>query len=198
MNPNSLFFTADQHFLHYNIIKYTTRPFANVDDMNEELIRNWNDVVPLDGTVFHLGDFALGNPMRCLDIINRLNGTITLIKGNHEKTVMKTKFLRDRFEKIHDMGCEIKVDDDEATYTSAKGQQLIVLSHYAYEVWHNSHYGSWHLHGHSHNNLPTAENRLRLDIGVDNPFCNFYPVSYNKVKEYMKAKKFKPINEEED
>ena len=32
--------------------------------------------------------------------------------------------------------------------------QLVVLCHYAMRVWDRSHYGSWHLYGHSHGNLP--------------------------------------------
>ncbi len=193
--PTNLYFTADSHHCHRNIIQFNSRPFSNLLEMDEALIKNWNDVVPVDGVVYHLGDFAFGNPGRVLHIIEQLNGTIYLIKGNHEKTVMGSKYLRDKFAKIYDMGVEIKVEDDEATYVSAKGTQLIVLSHYAFEVWHNSHYGSWMLHGHSHNGLPTPENKLRLDVGVDNPFCNYHPVSYYQVKEYMKNKKFKPINE---
>lgn len=198
MNSNNLYFTADSHFLHAKIIEYTNRPFANVEDMNDEIIRNWNDVIPGHGIVYHLGDFALGNTEQTLNIINRLNGQIHLIRGNHEKTVMKSKVLRDKFVEIFDYACELKVDDPEATYVSGNGKQLIVLSHYPFETWRNSGHGSWHLHGHSHGNLPTADNVLRLDVGVDNPFCDFFPVSYNQIKKHMQTKKFKPINSRKD
>ena len=109
--------------------------------------------------------------------------------------MIKNKILRDKFVTIYDFVCEIKVDDVDATYVSGKDQQLIVLSHYAFEVWRNSHHGSWHLHGHSHNNLPTPDSKLRLDVGVDNPLCNFSPISYNTIKEHMKNKKFTPLND---
>lgn len=56
----NLFFTSDTHFFHEGIIKFCTRPFESVEEMNETLIRNWNETVPKDGTVFHLGDFAFG------------------------------------------------------------------------------------------------------------------------------------------
>ena len=195
MDPNNLFFTSDTHFLHENIIEYTGRPFATIEGMNVEIIRNWNDVVPENGVVYHLGDFALGNPGVTLNILNQLNGSIFLIRGNHEKTVMKSKMLRDKFSLIYDYACEIKVEDPDATYVSSKGCQLIVLCHYALEVWRNSHHGSWHLHGHSHNGLPTPEDKLRLDVGVDNPFCDFFPISYHQVKEHMKTKKFLPAQQ---
>jgi len=59
-NPEHTFFTSDTHFNHANIIKFCDRPFKDVELMNETLIANWNRVVGLDDTVFHLGDFCLG------------------------------------------------------------------------------------------------------------------------------------------
>lgn len=56
----NLFFTSDTHFFHEGIIKFCNRPFASVEEMNEAMIRNWNEVVHEKGTVFHLGDFAFG------------------------------------------------------------------------------------------------------------------------------------------
>jgi len=196
MNKNNIFFTADTHLNHTNIIRFTNRPFVDLGDMNAEIIKNWNSVVTNDDTVFHLGDVLFGNGTEALEILNRLNGTIYLIKGNHEKTVMSNKALRDRFHSIHDL-FELKVDDNDTVYSSGKGHQLIILCHYAFEVWKNSHYGSWHLHGHSHNGLPTPENMLRMDAGVDNPICDFFPLSYNQVKKHMETKKFIPINKKD-
>lgn len=52
--------------------------------MNEALVENWNKVVPEDGIVFHLGDFAFGGSSVWNEIIPRLNGQIYLIMGNHK------------------------------------------------------------------------------------------------------------------
>ena len=46
----NLFFTSDTHFFHEGIIKFCNRPFESVEEMNETLIRNWNETVPKDGT----------------------------------------------------------------------------------------------------------------------------------------------------
>ena len=39
------FFTADQHFGHFNIMRLSKRPFASLDEMNETMIARWNDKV---------------------------------------------------------------------------------------------------------------------------------------------------------
>jgi len=51
-------FSADDHFGHGNIIKYCNRPFKDSNDMNSSLIRNWNQRVKPEDTVFHVGDFC--------------------------------------------------------------------------------------------------------------------------------------------
>jgi len=56
-NKDKLWFTADNHFFHENIIKFCERPFKNVEDMNQKLIQNWNAVVTKDSDVIIAGDF---------------------------------------------------------------------------------------------------------------------------------------------
>ena len=79
-----VFFVSDTHFGHENIIRFCNRPFLNVEEMNEVLIENWNKIVPEDGTVFHLGDFALGGSNIWNEVLPCLNGQIYLILGNHK------------------------------------------------------------------------------------------------------------------
>ena len=79
------FFTADTHFYHENIIEYSNRPFGSVYHMNETLIKNWNSRVKPGDIVFHLGDFAFKSSKSDIkSILDRLNGQIILIKGNHD------------------------------------------------------------------------------------------------------------------
>ena len=80
----NIFFTADTHFNHENIIKYCKRPFKDVEEHNNELIRRWNEKVPKNGIVFHLGDVAFGKPDIVDNILRQLNGTIFLVIGNHD------------------------------------------------------------------------------------------------------------------
>jgi calcineurin-like phosphoesterase family protein len=44
-------FYSDPHFGHTNIIKYCDRPFASVDEMNEELVARYNASVGPDDFV---------------------------------------------------------------------------------------------------------------------------------------------------
>ena len=81
---SKIFFTSDTHFGHQHIIEFCNRPFKTAEEMDEALIKNWNSKVPNDGLVFHLGDFAWGDFKYWKSIRERLNGTIILIKGNHD------------------------------------------------------------------------------------------------------------------
>lgn len=181
MKPN-IFFTADHHFGHANIIKFSERPFESIEEMNNELIKRWNEKIRNDETVYHLGDVSLGKPDFTKEILDQLNGKIHLIKGNHEYSAL---CVPDRFEWIKDYH-ELYVEDEDANL----GKQKITLLHYAMRTWNGSHHGTWQLYGHSHGTLPDDEMSLSIDVGVD---ChNFYPVSYEEVKELMKAKKWTP------
>lgn len=52
--------------------------------MDEALINNWNSVVGENDIVFHLGDFAFAPNWRWKELLEKLNGRIYLIMGNHE------------------------------------------------------------------------------------------------------------------
>lgn len=81
-----IFLTSDTHWSHSNILGYCNRPFSDVHEMNKALTENWNSRVGKDDLVFHLGDFAFCRGWSLNNIITGLNGTIVLIKGNHDTT----------------------------------------------------------------------------------------------------------------
>ena len=80
-----IFITADHHFHHKKIIEYCKRPFKIVEDMDNVMTEKWNKKVGKDDLVIHLGDFALGNKEKVKETREKLNGTIILIKGNHDR-----------------------------------------------------------------------------------------------------------------
>jgi len=171
------FFTADTHFGHANIIKYCNRPFKNINEMDETLIENWNSKISKHDNVYHLGDFAFREPETVLKYIDRLNGNIFLIKGNHDRINHQ---IKDKFVWVRDMS-EIKVNGINIT-----------LCHFAMKVWNKSHHGAWHLYGHSHGTLPDDINSLSIDVGVD--ANNFMPLNFEDIKIRMGNKNFKPID----
>jgi calcineurin-like phosphoesterase family protein len=177
-----IWFTSDTHFGHKKILEYTNRPFASVEKMDETLIDNWNQKVADDDEVYHLGDVALTSPSKLRKILDRLKGKIYLVRGNHDKSAEACK---ERFEWIKDY-YELTIDDSDGY----QGKQLVVLFHYAMRVWQASHYGTYHLYGHSHGQLPDDPTSLSFDIGID---ChNYAPINYDDVKRIMKTKNWTP------
>lgn len=55
-----IYFTSDLHFNHKRIIQSVGRPFANLEEMHNALVNNWNSVVNDDDTIYILGDFTIG------------------------------------------------------------------------------------------------------------------------------------------
>lgn len=160
-----IYFTADTHFGHTNIIRYCKRPFSSVEEMNETLIERWNSKVTPHDIVYHLGDFTLE---KIADkYLDKLNGTIRLIPGGHDYWLkhIDTKKYAKRLEIL------------PLYYTLKILGLKIILCHYPMLSWDSSSYGSLHFHGHSHGNIPSLY--PRLDVGTD---CfDYYPVSLEDI-----------------
>lgn len=170
------FFTSDTHFNHTNIIRFCNRPFEYVRQMNEALIANWNSVVGEDDTVFHLGDFSFGGAGEWTQTLNRLNGRIYLILGNHDLRNIRQGFMR-RFEHVA-MQMHMEID-----------RQKIYLNHYPFLCFEGGYRNVWQLFGHVHTragNVGKDAGRLQClyptqyDVGVDNN--NFTPLSFEQVR----------------
>ena len=71
-----VYFIADTHFNHANIIKYCNRPFKNTYEMNEYIIKKWNSVVKEADT--------FGSLQEVKSLVERLNGRKILLRGNHD------------------------------------------------------------------------------------------------------------------
>lgn len=171
-----VFFTSDTHFNHTNIISYCQRPFKNVDEMNERIIANWNEFVSEDDIIFHLEDFCLGGAAEWTRLLDRLNGKIYLIMGNHDLKNIRQGFMG-RFEHVA-MQMHIEV-----------GKQRIYLNHYPFLCFEGGYKDVWQLFGHVHtrkSNTGIDAGRLQYlyptqyDVGVDNN--NFTPISFGAVK----------------
>jgi calcineurin-like phosphoesterase family protein len=178
-----MLFTADQHWGHANIVEYCDRPFDNVDQMDEELVEQWNGVVRRDrgDIVYHLGDFTLGGPKMANQYFGLLNGTVRMVstKFHHDKRWLCQMGYRTRSDWV------VKVMDAVVLLSSP----LTVLSHTPMARWYRQHYGAWHLHAHCHGRYQGEG--LMLDVGVDSAhklLGAYRPFSLDEVRQIMEAK----------
>ena len=84
------FLVSDTHFGHVGVCRFThpedpsvkLRPWDTPEEMDEEMIRRWNDRVSPNDKVYHLGDVVINR--KALSTLARLNGDKVLIRGNHD------------------------------------------------------------------------------------------------------------------
>jgi calcineurin-like phosphoesterase family protein len=84
------FLVSDTHFGHAGVCRFThpddpevkLRPWSDPDEMDEEMVRRWNERVRPTDKVYHLGDVVINR--RALRTLHRLNGDKVLIRGNHD------------------------------------------------------------------------------------------------------------------
>ena len=125
------FVTSDTHLSHARISELAGRPCATVEEMNEDLVRRWNDVVPPGSVVLHLGDVALGPIEESIALTARLNGRRLLVPGNHDRVSPATQSKRaiERFLPMYEAaGWEILPEVIEGTRRGYR----IIASHYPY------------------------------------------------------------------
>ncbi len=166
-----IYFTADTHFGHENIIKFCNRPFASIEEMDEVLIANWNKRVRGNDTVFILGDMFF----RISDaepVLKRLKGKKRLIVGNHDSSWMKKVDLTRYFESV------------DTFLETSDGQHGLTLCHYPLLSW-NHQRKSYMVHGHIHNDtsmdfwqLISVRDHV-LNAGCD--VNNFEPVTFDEM-----------------
>lgn len=132
------YYIADLHFNHANIIRYSKRPFADVEEMNRTLVQNWNAVVTPEDDVYILGDFYYkgANP---LPVLRQLQGRKHLVVGNHDGKLLADSKARAEFVEIRDI---LSISD---------GNQRLILCHYPMAEWNGYFRGVIHLYGHIHN-----------------------------------------------
>lgn len=178
------FFTSDLHFWHKNVIKYSNRPFANVEEMNEAIIKGINDTVGVDDELYILGDFAFANKNKIKDILFKIKcKNLHYIYGNHDEDMYHDS-IKEHFLSMQDY-LELSVPDKDTFH----GSQKIILFHYPILEWNGGHRGAWMLHGHCHGNLKLPEMLKKcriMDIGTD--CCSYKPISYEEIKTAFKNK----------
>jgi calcineurin-like phosphoesterase family protein len=186
----AVWFTSDQHFYHANVIRYCDRPFESVEQMNEEIVRRFNESVQSGDLVYHLGDFSLAKrPVELF--LPRLNGEHHLIAGNH-----------DHVHPVHHKGKEGKRQNAYKLYYDSGfktiqlelkiriGGRSVLLHHMPFQGDHEverftafrpTDRGDWLLHGHIHEKW--RQRGRMINVGVD--AWDYRPVSIEQITQLI-------------
>jgi len=183
---STIWFTADTHFGHENIIKHSHRPFDSVEEMDEAMIEKWNAVVGKNDIVYHLGDVGMGSDTHTLNCVSRLRGQKRLVSGNHDpvhpqhrKSAGRQRTWMRFFESISPFD-QVKI-----------GKHEVMLSHFPYIGDHTEgerfrqyrlrDEGRFLLHGHVHDAWLMKDRQL--NVGVD--MNDFEPAPLDAVAEIV-------------
>jgi len=99
---SNIFLVSDTHFGHAGVCRFMRedgvtklRPWDDPAEMDEAMVKLWNETVRPNDKVYHLGDVVINR--KALQIMHRLNGDKVLIKGNHDifRLDEYTPFFRD-------------------------------------------------------------------------------------------------------
>lgn len=194
-----VWFTADLHLKHPNIIKYCQRPFMNDAELAAVIAarRSSGDVwrSPEFEEIKISAETVERHDTHLIDQINRLVNARDILWNLGDFAMCnltKAKALRER------INCRniffVRGNHDRKSYDvlfrrafdqvlTHVGDVPIFLNHYAMRVWPQSHRGSLHLYGHSHGMLESIAWTKSMDVGVD---ChNYSPVSFEEVYDQL-------------
>ena len=143
----SVFLVSDTHFGHHGVCRFTRddgvtklRPWTDPEEMDEEMVKRWNETVKPTDKVYHLGDVVINR--KALGIMRRLNGDKVLIRGNHD--IFRDTEYREHFRELR-------------AYHVMNG---MILSHIPIHTESLGRFGV-NIHGHLHSNRVMMSNGYR-------------------------------------
>ena len=194
-----IWFSADQHFSHANCIRFCHRPFQTADQMDAAMIRNWNEVVRPEDTVYIIGDFIWrGGKGYKKRIIDQLSGQKILILGNHDgKTDQPHSYLGMGYKEVYSHHTTLTIAGQEVLLchypynpNMTKWQLFIYRLKNCWKFWRRDKYpffkhiekrpvdeGKWLLCGHIHDHWKFKGKQINVGVDVN----EFYPVSIDAI-----------------
>src|SRR5262249_19822217 len=187
-----VWFTADLHLGHGNIIRYCQRPHLNADEKkkaaedcrgrwrvsedtvrrhDEALIDAINSRVDVRDVLWIVGDFCWGQRAEAARYRSEIRcRNVYLVWGNHDHRSVGPVF------------------DNAIEHGMFRvGDQDIWLCHYPLRSWNRRFHGAWHLYGHVHGRFESEDRAnpawLTKDVGVD--ACDYRPWSFDELRAYM-------------
>lgn len=197
-DENPLFLTSDLHFFHKRIVEFTGRPTL-IDNHTEWLVRQINNKVSINASVFHLGDmfFSCTNE-EAVNVLLRLNGNWSFVLGNHCNpskllTVVNTvNNMKGSTHKVVGWYYRLLVRIEPKIKNEKVYKKQLILSHFPIEDWEAMSHGSYMIHGHchaktvTHDDKPMSQPNNRLDVGLDNN-PNWEPFSFEEAVRTIKT-----------
>ncbi len=185
------FFTADSHFslLDETIIPRDFRPFESLKEMNEQIIKIWNEQSDKKDVIYHLGDFVNYNSFdnhgfkECFKFVKKINAKVVLILGNNEHKILAREFDGD-FERFKRFLLELGFYDVfEKTMDVKIGDNNYTLTHKPTDANKNSNYN---LFAHIHKSCFVK--KFGFNVGVDNHYFKLF--SENEIIELESRRKY--------
>lgn len=174
MKPK-IYFIADTHFYDDSIIMYEKRPFKNVKEMNQELVKNWNETVNKKDLIFILGDFIFNGEedynRLVRQALSQLNGKKILIMGNHD-TLTEKEYIELGF--------------DSAYQYPILYNEFLILSHEP--LYMNTQSPYVNIFGHVHGN-PTFKDCSSNSFCVSVERIKYKPIELGEIIDRLKIEK---------
>lgn len=178
----SIWFIADLHHSHPSIVKHCNRPIS-IEKHDKWLETEvWNKYISRKDRVYVLGDFSMAPKSEAEKFISKLNGSKTLILGNHDKNLK------------HARGFIQIVERKEFKFKRQGIDIFIVLDHYPMYSWNRSIHGTWSLYGHVHGRFNHPG--LSIDVGIDSGDYKdkYKPINLFEICEIMTNKSYLSMN----
>ena len=176
----AVFLVSDTHFGHAGVCRFTEddgvtkiRPWTDPDEMDEAMVKMWNETVRPTDKVYHLGDVVINR--KALGIMRRLNGDKVLIRGNHD--IFRDEEYREHFRELR-------------AYHVMNG---MILSHIPIHEDSLGRFGV-NIHGHLHTNRVMVRGFNGKPVSVDNRYhcvcveqTGFKPILFEDVIKRIEA-----------
>ena len=195
-----MYFTSDWHLGHVNIIKFSKRPFKDIDHMHRVLINNYNAVVRPEDTCYFLGDMGMTKKDIMRPLVEQLNGTKVLLLGNHDRhrtfmeecgfdIVLYGAVFNIAKELVTASHCPLRGlyrEDTSQMKGNNPGDNWYGETKKKHQPFILDNFGQFHLHGHVHSPNRGRSKRIegrQIDVGVD---ANQYrPVSMSQIESWI-------------
>lgn len=172
-----VYYIGDTHFGDKRVMELAGRPYSSTAEMDNDIVRKWNQRVKNRDTVCILGDFAFNDAYA--QIVEQLRGKKVLLLGNHDE-VLSIETLQ-------------KFDCVKTIYTIDDDGRSVCLCHYPLLSYNRSIYGGYHVFGHIHNNFNDKAYYLQAQLpnsfncGAD--VVGFTPRTLNELIAFKKEGK---------